>query len=96
MKSVPLSIDLRGLDGEEAAMRTDRYLDESSIAGISEVTIIHGVGTGVLKRRISELLRNHPHVKKYRRGEYGRRRYGCYYGGGEVNENIDQFLSCRE
>lgn len=71
LKSVPLSIDLRGLDGEEAAMRTDRYLDEASMAGISEVTIIHGVGTGVLKRRISELLRNHPHVKKYRRGEYG-------------------------
>ncbi|MFB0918878.1 MAG: endonuclease MutS2 [Clostridiaceae bacterium] len=71
LKSVPLSIDLRGLDAEEAALRTDRYLDEASMAGLSEVTVIHGVGTGVLKRRISELLRNHPHVKKYRRGEYG-------------------------
>lgn len=71
LKSVPSSIDLRGLDGEEAAYRTDMYLDEAAMAGMNEVTIIHGVGTGILKKRISELLRNHPHVRRHRRGEYG-------------------------
>lgn len=71
LKTVPISIDLRGLDAEEAAYRADQYLDEAAQAGLNEVTIIHGVGTGVLKKRISELLRNHPHVKTHRRGEYG-------------------------
>lgn len=71
LKSVPLSIDLRGLDAVEAALRVDMYLDEAAMANLREVTIIHGVGTGVLKQKINEMLKRHPHVKKQRPGEYG-------------------------
>lgn len=71
LRSVASSIDLRGLDAEEAAYRTDQYLDEAALASLEEVTIIHGVGTGVLKTRIGQLLKKHPHVKKSRPGEYG-------------------------
>lgn len=71
LRSVSASLDLRGLDAEEAAYRTDQYLDEAALANLKEVTIIHGVGTGVLKNRIAQLLKKHPHVAKSRPGEYG-------------------------
>jgi len=71
LKSVSSSIDLRGMDSEEALFKTDKYLDEAYMAGLNEVTIIHGKGTGVLRNSISDMLKRHPHVKKYRLGEYG-------------------------
>ena len=70
LKSVSTSLDIRGLDGEEGKYRTDIYLDEAFVAGLEEVTIIHGKGTGALKTAILSMLRNHPHVKKFRDGEY--------------------------
>ena len=70
LKSVSTSLDIRGLDGEEGKYRTDMYLDEAFVAGLEEVTIIHGKGTGALKTAILAMLRNHPHVKKFRDGEY--------------------------
>jgi DNA mismatch repair protein MutS2 len=71
LKAVSTSIDLRGMDAEEALFKTDKYLDEAYMGGLSEVTIIHGKGTGVLRNSISDMLKRHPHVKKYRLGEYG-------------------------
>lgn len=71
LRQVSSSIDLRGLDAEEAAYRTDQYLDEAAMAGLGEVTIIHGVGTGAVKNRITGMLRKHPHVKTSRPGIYG-------------------------
>ncbi|MHC1720647.1 MAG: endonuclease MutS2 [Clostridiaceae bacterium] len=71
LKAVPASIDLRGMDSEEALFKTDKYLDEAYLGGLNEVTIIHGKGTGVLRNSISDMLKRHPHVKKYRLGEYG-------------------------
>lgn len=70
LKSVSTSLDIRGLDGEEGKYRTDIYLDEAFVDGLEEVTIIHGKGTGALKTAILSMLRNHPHVKKFRDGEY--------------------------
>lgn len=71
MKSTATSIDLRGMDAEEAIYSTDKYLDEAYIAGYNEVTLIHGKGTGVLRKAIQDMLKNHPHVKSHRLGEYG-------------------------
>ena len=71
LKSVDSSIDLRGMDSEEAIFKTDKYLDEAYMAGLNEVTIIHGKGTGVLRNSIGDMLKRHPHVKKHRLGEYG-------------------------
>ncbi|WP_461207444.1 endonuclease MutS2 [Clostridium sp. DL1XJH146] len=71
LQSVATSLDLRGMDSSEATFEVDKYLDEVYLAGINEVTIIHGKGTGVLRKVIQDLLKNHPHVKAYRIGAYG-------------------------
>ncbi len=64
-------VDLRGLMVEEALEKTDKYLDDAYLAGISPVTIIHGKGTGVLRTAVHEFLRKNPHVKNFRIGQYG-------------------------
>lgn len=71
LKSIESRIDLRGLDSEEACYRVDKYLDEAYMANLGEVSIVHGKGTGVLRKAINDMLRRHPHVKSYRLGEYG-------------------------
>ncbi len=71
LKSVSSSIDLRGMDSEEAIYDVDKYLDEAYLAGLNEVTIIHGKGTGVLRKAITDMLKHNSHVKNYRLGEYG-------------------------
>ena len=49
----------------------DKYLDDCMMAGVSEVSIVHGKGTGVLRSEISQHLRHHPHVAEFRLGRYG-------------------------
>lgn len=71
LKNVASSVDLRGMDAEEAIYNVDKYLDEVYLGGLNEVTVIHGKGTGVLKNAITDLLRRHPHVKGFRLGNYG-------------------------
>ncbi|MBD7910089.1 MULTISPECIES: endonuclease MutS2 [Clostridium] len=71
LRAVENSIDLRGLDGEEACYRADKYLDEAYMANLGEVTIVHGKGTGVLRQAINTMLKKHIHVKSYRLGVYG-------------------------
>ena len=71
LKSVESRIDLRGLDAEEACYRTDKYLDEAYLANLGEVTVVHGKGTGILRKVITDMLKRHPHVKSYRLGAYG-------------------------
>lgn len=71
LKQVSSSVDLRGMDAEEAIYTVDKYLDDAYIGGLGEVTIIHGKGTGVLRKAIHDMLRTHAHVKSYRLGEYG-------------------------
>ena len=71
LRSVESRLDLRGLDAEEACYRTDKYLDEAYMANLGEVTIVHGKGTGILRKAINDMLKRHPHVKSYRLGAYG-------------------------
>ncbi|WP_188988459.1 endonuclease MutS2 [Paenibacillus nasutitermitis] len=70
-ENVRMELDLRGANLEEAIVEVDRFLDESFLAGLGQVYIIHGKGTGVLRTGISEFLRRHKHVKTYRLGNYG-------------------------
>ena len=71
LRTVESRIDLRGLDAEEACYRVDKYLDEAYMANLGEVTIVHGKGTGILRKAINDMLKRHPHAKSYRLGVYG-------------------------
>jgi DNA mismatch repair protein MutS2 len=68
---VPLSISLRGERVDEALPRLDKYLDEAFVARYRHVTIIHGKGTGALRRAVHDFLSHHPHVRAFRLGERG-------------------------
>lgn len=70
-KNVSTEIDLRGQMPEEAEMNAQKFLDDCYLAGISPVTIIHGKGTGVLRKAIQDMLRKHKYVKSYRAGRFG-------------------------
>ena len=70
-KSIKNEIDLRGKNIEEAILDIDKYLDDSYIANLKEVYLIHGKGTGALRDGIKSYLRGHKHVKSYRPGKYG-------------------------
>lgn len=63
--------DLRGLTVEEALATLDLFLDSMTMAGLSEVTIIHGKGTGALRAAVQQHLKKHPQVKSYRLGTFG-------------------------
>lgn len=61
-------LDLRGCTAEEALGRLDRHLDAASRAGLPWVHIIHGKGTGVLRKAVRDFLANHPLVSGYETG----------------------------
>ena len=69
--SASMQIDLRGKTLDEAVLETDKYLDEAFLSGQTEVSIIHGKGTGVLRAGIRDFLKTHAHVENYRQGKYG-------------------------
>ncbi|MCB2289072.1 endonuclease MutS2 [Clostridium sp. CS001] len=71
LRNVSTSVDLRGMDAEEAIYTVDKYLDDAYLGGLKEITIIHGKGTGVLRNTITDMLKRHSHVKAYRLGNYG-------------------------
>ena len=68
---VKMDCDLRGMNLDEAIDAVDKYLDDAVLSSLSEVSIIHGKGTGTLRSGIKEHLRKHPHVKAFRSGRYG-------------------------
>ncbi len=64
-------IDLRGMTGDEAWSAVDKYLDEAAIAGFHNLRLIHGKGTGALKKALWEYLRTDKRIKSFRIGGYG-------------------------
>jgi DNA mismatch repair protein MutS2 len=61
---VPEEINVIGCTVEEATARVDKFLDEAALAAKPRVRIIHGHGTGALRRGLAEFLRGHPLVEK--------------------------------
>ena len=70
-KSVSTEIDVRGQMSEEAWDNVDKFLDDCYLAGVSTVSIIHGKGTGVLRKAIQANLKRHKYVASFRSGRYG-------------------------
>ena len=64
-------IHLRRLTVDEALPKLDKYLNDAFMAGLCQVRVIHGKGTGTLRQVTREQLAKHPLVKSYRAGEYG-------------------------
>jgi DNA mismatch repair protein MutS2 len=70
-RSVASSLDLRGARVDEALEALGRYLDDASLAGLEQVLIIHGLGTGALRDAVRAQAASHPLVKSFRAGERG-------------------------
>ncbi|MDR2357935.1 MAG: endonuclease MutS2 [Oscillospiraceae bacterium] len=64
-------LDLRGMASDEAVDVMERYLDAAAISKLETVTVIHGKGTGALRRAVHERLRREPRVESFRLGRYG-------------------------
>ena len=64
-------VDLRGLSGDEAIMKIERFIDTMRFHRIHSVTIVHGKGTGSLRQRTAEFLQQHCYIKSFRLGEWG-------------------------
>ncbi|HVF57214.1 MAG TPA: Smr/MutS family protein [Pyrinomonadaceae bacterium] len=58
-------LNIIGRTTDEASDATDKFLDEAYMHGFTNVRIVHGHGTGALRRAVAELLRNHPHVERF-------------------------------
>ncbi|MFB5662936.1 endonuclease MutS2 [Alteribacillus sp. HJP-4] len=61
-------LDLRGERYDDAMRKVEKYLDDAVLAGYRQVHIIHGKGTGALRKGVKELLKKHPNVKGTRDG----------------------------
>lgn len=62
---ISASLDLRGKRYDAAMAEVDRYIDSAVLSNLGTIEIIHGKGTGALRKGVQELLRSHPRVKSY-------------------------------
>lgn len=69
-QNVSVSVNVQGESLDDAVMDVDKYLDDAYIAGLKEVTVIHGRGEGILKEGLRKLFKRHKHVASYRKGGY--------------------------
>ena len=63
-------LSLIGCDATEAARRLDQYVGDAFIVGLPTVRIIHGKGSGILRKTVAELLSDHPLVESFRVADY--------------------------
>ena len=70
-RMVSMELDLRGKRADEVEWAFDSYLNAASLANLSEVRIIHGIGTGAVRKIARELLASHSLVESFRPGVRG-------------------------
>lgn len=70
-REIGSELHVRGMTVDEAIELVEKYLDDAYLAGLPKVYLIHGKGTGTLRKAISGLLTGHRFVKSHRLGEYG-------------------------
>ena len=69
-QNISSSVNVQGKSLDEAMMDVDKYLDDAYMAGLKEVTVIHGLGAGVLRNGLRQAFRRHKHVDSFRKGAY--------------------------
>ena len=70
-RAVETDCDVRGMSLDEAILAVDMFLDGAVLNKLSQVYIIHGKGTGILRSGIQQHLKKHPAIKSFRLGKYG-------------------------
>ena len=70
-KNVSPEINVIGQNVEDALFIVDKYLDDCYLANLQTARIVHGKGTGKLRKSIHAFLRTHPHIKSFRLGTFG-------------------------
>lgn len=70
-RTVSGEVDLRGMASDEAIMELDKYIDNAVLSGITTVTVIHGKGTGTLRKAVQAHLRSHKNIATFRTGTFG-------------------------
>lgn len=68
---VATKVDIRGMRPYEIQSSVEKFLDDAYLSGLKQVEIIHGTGTGSLRRAVEQLLKVHPFVVSFRAGELG-------------------------
>ena len=69
-QNVSISINVQGRNLDEAMAEVDKYLDDAYIAGLEQVTVIHGRGEGILRQGLHKMFKAHKHVKSFRKGNF--------------------------
>ena len=70
-RTISSDVDLRGMNGEEAWIVVDRYLDDAQLCHLGQVTLIHGKGTGKLREILRKKLKADSRIDSFRDGKYG-------------------------
>ena len=70
-KAATTEINLLGMTVDAACMELDKFIDNAALAHLPSVRIVHGKGTGALRKGVQQYLKRNKHVKSFRLGEYG-------------------------
>lgn len=70
-QNIKPEINLLGMTVDEAVMELDKYLDDACLSHLNQVRVVHGKGTGALRKGVHEYLKRQSYVKSYRLGEFG-------------------------
>ena len=68
-EATPSKINLIGQRVEDALSLLEPFLNHASLAGLKEITVVHGIGTGILARAVRDYLKRHPLVQGFRKGD---------------------------
>ncbi len=71
LREIKTELDIRGSDTVEGILELERFIDSAILSGLGTVTVIHGKGTGVLRKAVWDRLKTHKNVKSYRSGTFG-------------------------
>ena len=64
-------INVHGFTCEEALNLIDKYIDDAILAGLNQIKIVHGKGTGALRKSVHNYLKKNTSIKSFRLGNFG-------------------------